>query len=261
MGRSHAASGWCTGLAVAPLVGLHQLPQVLLFAVVTAGWSLAPDLDHPQSWASNSLGWFTRRLSRGLRRLSAAVYRWTRRPLDRRSTGTHRYLSHAPLFAVLVGTLVWAGTLLGTLAGGQWGRWLVLCPLAAGVGLGGLVLGRWVLLAGTVPVAWGLLAGGDSVAGVLGSVQGWIGFAVIVGCVTHHLGDTVTEHGCPLFAPFPIGGQAWRRVQLPACLRFTTGSKFEKRYVFGAFAVLGVLLLPGVLPLLVHTAGQVLAAR
>jgi membrane-bound metal-dependent hydrolase YbcI (DUF457 family) len=231
-------------LAVAPLLGLTQLSQALLFASVTAGWSLAPDLDHPNSWATHSLGWLTGGLSSGLRQLSGATYRWTRRPLDRESTGTHRYLTHAPVFLIAVGTVVWLVTLVG-------GQWMVLCPLAVGILLGGLVLGRWVLLAGTVPVGWGLLAGGDSVSSVLGGAQGWIGLAVAVGCITHCLGDAVTEHGCPLFAPFPVQGQAWRRIRPPSWLRFEVGGKFETRRVFPVFVVLGVLLVPGVLPVVV----------
>ncbi len=250
MGRTHALSGWCVGLLVAPLLGAGSLAQSLLVAATVAGWSLAPDLDHPNSWATHSLGWLTGGLSGGVRWLSGATYRWTRRPLDRESTGTHRYLTHAPLFAVALGTVVWLGTFVG-------GQWSVLCPLAVGILLGGLVLGRWVLLAGTVPVAWGLLAGGDSVSGVLGSVQGWIGFAVIVGCVTHHLGDAVTEQGCPLLAPFPVRGQAWRRIRPPSWLRFEVGGEVETRRVFPAFAVLGVLLVPGVLPVVVSVVSAV----
>lgn len=237
MGRSHAASGWCVGLATAPLLGLHSLPQVLLYASTVAGWSLAPDLDHPGAAATRWGGWLTGWLSLALRELSALVFEATRTPRDRASEGTHRHLSHTAAFAVVLG----AGTALGTWLS-PW--WVVLVPVAVGTLLAGRVLGTWVLVAGTVPVAWGLVAGGD----VLFPVRGWIGVAVALGCLTHILGDAATKAGVPILWPIMIRGQRWRRLGSPYWLRFPAGGWVEKTYVFPAFAVLGVLLMPGVLP-------------
>jgi membrane-bound metal-dependent hydrolase YbcI (DUF457 family) len=236
MGRSHAASGWCTGLAVAPLVGLHQLPQVLLFAVVTAGWALAPDLDHPGAVATRWGGWATEGLSVGLQWLSAVVFAATRTQRDRDSEGTHRHLSHTALFAVLVGVVTALATVVS-----PW--WMVLVPVAIGALLAARVLGNWVLYVGCIPLVWGILVGGVT----LGAVQGWIGVAVALGCVTHSAGDALTLAGCPLLAPLPIRGQRWFRVGPPRVMRFRTGGDVEQLVVFPVFVVLGVLLVPGVL--------------
>jgi membrane-bound metal-dependent hydrolase YbcI (DUF457 family) len=240
MGRSHAASGWCVGLAVAPLLGLDRLPQVLLFASVTAGWSLAPDLDHPGAVATRWGGWVTGWLSLMLRELSAWVFEGTRTPQDRDSEGTHRHLSHTFVFAAVVGT----GTSLGTWLS-PW--WAVLVPVVVGTLLAARSLGRWVLVAGTVPAGWGLLAGGD----VLSPLSGWIGAAVGLGCVVHILGDALTRAGVPFLWPVPIRGQRWFRIGTPRCVRFAAGGDGERLVVFPVFAALGVLLVPGVLPVAV----------
>lgn len=244
MGRSHAASGWCTGLAVAPLLGLHALPQVLLFAVVTAGWSLAPDLDHPGAVATRWGGWVTSWLSLGLRRLSAWVFVVTRTARDRDSEGTHRHLSHTVVFAVLVGGAVAVGTALS-----PW--WVVLLPVVVGVLLAARSLGQWVLLVGAAPLAWALLGGGD----VLSPVRGWIGLAVALGCVVHILGDALTRAGVPFLWPLPICGQRWFRVGSPRCVRFAAGGEAERLLVFPAFVLLGVLLVPGVLRVVSSSVG------
>lgn len=236
MGRSHAASGWCVGLAVAPLLGASSPAQSLLVAATVAGWSLAPDLDHPGAVATRWGGWLTAWLSRGLRVLSAVAFEATRTPRDRDAAGTHRHLSHTLVFAGVVGTVTAVGTWLS-----PW--WGVLVPVAVGTLLASRSLGRWVLVAGTVPVAWGLLAGGD----VLSPVRGWIGVAVALGCVVHILGDALTRAGVPFLWPLPIRGQRWFRIGSPRCVRFAAGGEAERLLVFPAFVLLGVLLVPGVL--------------
>ena len=82
MGHSHALTGWCAGLAVAPLVGLHTLPEVLPFATAAAGYALLPDLDHPGATASRFLGPLTGLLSRLLRLCSRGLYALTKGPRD-----------------------------------------------------------------------------------------------------------------------------------------------------------------------------------
>lgn len=249
MARSHAASGWCAGLLVAPLLGAGSPAQSLLVAATVAGWSLAPDLDHPGAMATRWGGWVTGWLSRGLRALSAFAFEATRTPRDRDSEGTHRHLSHTLLFAAMVGTAAGVGTAVS-----PW--WGVLVPVGVGTLLAGRSLGRWVLVAGTVPVAWGLLAGGDT----LSPVRGWIGVAVFLGCVVHILGDSATRAGVPFLWPIPIRGQRWYRIGTPRGWRFKTDSVLETRWMFGGFAVVGVLLFPGVLPVATAVAGSILAS-
>lgn len=250
MGRSHAASGWCSGLLVAPLLGASNPAQSLLVAATVAGWALAPDLDHPHATATRWGGWATAWLSRGLRALSAVVFEWTRTPRDRDAAGTHRHLSHTAVFAVAVG----AGTAVGTALSPWWG---VLVPVAVGTLLAARTLGMWVLVVGCVPVGWGLLVGGDE----LSPVRGWIGVAVALGCVVHVLGDALTRAGVPFLWPMQIGGQRWFRLGSPRCVRFPAGGRFETRVVFRVFAVASVLLVPGVLPVAFGVAGRVLALQ
>jgi membrane-bound metal-dependent hydrolase YbcI (DUF457 family) len=98
-------------------------------------------------------------------------------------------------------------------------------------------------------VVWGLLAGGD----VLSPVRGWIGVAVFLGCVVHVLGDALTRAGVPFLWPLPIRGQRWFRIGSPRRLRFAAGGDAERLFVFPVFVLLGVLLAPGVLPVVVSS--------
>lgn len=240
MGRTHALTGWCAGLAVAPATGITTLAQAVVFSATTAGFALLPDLDHPKARASRLLGPVTRALSWLLRRASAGVYAVTQGPRDSEdSAGTHRHLSHTVVFAVLLG----AATAAGTAWGGAW--------VAAGVVVFGLLLaqdalGDWLLPVAGAAVVWWVVENSPDVTGHLDEVAGWLGIAVAVGCVTHCLGDAVTESGCPFLFPIPIAGQTWYELRPPSWLRFTTGEKVENRAVVPVFSVLAVVLVPGV---------------
>jgi membrane-bound metal-dependent hydrolase YbcI (DUF457 family) len=239
MGRTHSATGLLAGLAVAPLLGLHEPAEIGLFAAATAGYALAPDLDHPTSRASMLLGPVTERLSSGVRRLSAWTYRQTRRPRDDRGKGTHRHLSHTFVFAGVLGGLTAVG-------GAALGPWFVLAILAFGLMLAMDALGDWValgvLLAGAVSVFTGGLFE------TLDSIGGWIGFAVALGCVVHCLGDALTLSGCPFLWPIPIRGEAWRELGPPKMVRFRTGGVFEGFVVWPVTLVGAVLFCPLVGP-------------
>jgi hypothetical protein len=237
MGKTHAASGWCAGLALARLVGIESLSETLVFAATTAGWALGPDLDHPGARASRLLGPVTGGLSWLLRRASSALYAATKGPRDENHNGTHRHLSHTVLFAGAVGGLTAAGVAVG-------GPWVVAGVVLFGVLLAADALGDWLLL-----VALGagvLLAATTDVWTALTAVGGWLWIAVTLGCITHCLGDALTLSGCPFLFPLPIAGETWYEIRPPRPLRFRTGGDFETRAVFPVFAVLGVLLIPGV---------------
>lgn len=249
MGRSHAATGAVAGLAVAPLLGM-DVPTTALFATVAAGYALAPDLDHPGATASRLVGPLTGLLSRGLRALSAAVYRATKGPRDERCSGTHRHLSHTLAFAVVLGMLAAVGTSYG-------GRWAVLGIVAFGVLLAGDALGDWVLAVAAALVGWAALSG--DVWSALDGAAGWVGVAMALGCFVHCLGDSLTLSGCPWLWPLPIAGETWYELRPPRLLRFRTGGGVEQ-VVFGLTVVAGVLLLPGVWPLLWPVVAEVWAA-
>jgi membrane-bound metal-dependent hydrolase YbcI (DUF457 family) len=245
MGRTHALTGWCAGLAAAPLAGVATGAPQVVFAAATAGFALLPDLDHPGATASRFLGWFTGAISWVLRWSSARLYAVTKGPRDERRTGKHRHLSHTVLFAGALGGATAAGTAAG-------GPWAVLGVLALGLLLAATVLGDWVLLVGLAGGVW-MAAHTDFVA-ALAEVAGWLGLAVAVGCVVHDLGDAVTEAGCPFLFPLLIAGETWYEIRPPRWLRFRTGKWFEQMVVFPAFAVLAVVLAPGVLEAVRHLA-------
>lgn len=210
----------------------------LVFAVVTAGMALVPDLDCGSATASRLLGPITGVISRVLRCMSRNLYALTKGPRDEDWTGEHRHATHTVLFAGFLGLLVWIGTSLPA------GRWVTLGVLAFGVLLAQAALGDWIALVGGVG-ALALAVNGFTAA--LDGTRPWLWIAVILGCVIHCLGDALTLSGCPFLFPIPIRGETWFELGTPHALRFRTGGEVEQRFVFPVFAVLGVLLLPGVL--------------
>ncbi len=238
MGRTHALTGWCAGLAIAPLVGAGTVEQTMLFAVTTAGFALLPDLDHPHARASKLLGPFSRVLSWLLRKMSGALYQVTKGPRDEKRTGTHRHLSHTVLFAVGLGALASAGTTAG-------GPYAVAAVAVLGLLLAEDALGDWLLLVSAGGVVWWLYQAGPNPTAQLEELSGWLGIAVAAGCFTHCLGDAITESGCPFLFPIPIAGETWYELRPPKVLRIRTGKKVERLLIFPVFTVVGVLLVPG----------------
>ena len=238
MGRTHALTGWCAGLGVAQYVGLTSIEQAVLFAVTTSGFALLPDLDHPHARASKLLGPVSRALSWLLRRVSAMIYQITKGPRDERRTGTHRHLSHTVLFAVGLGLAASAGTKAG-------GPYAVAAVAVLGLLLAQDALGDWMLAVSAAAVVWWLRVAGPDPLAELGHMSGILGIAVAVGCFTHCLGDSLTESGCPFLFPVPIAGETWYEIRPPKVFRLRTGKRVERLLVFPAFAVLGLLLIPG----------------
>lgn len=251
LGRTHALSGWCAGLAVAPLVGLHTITEVVPFAAASAGFALLPDLDHPGASASRFLGPVTGLLSCMLRACSRAVYRWTRGARDEDCDGTHRHLTHTVLFAVLLGVLAASFSEFG-------GGWVVAGVIGFGLLLAADVLGDWVIVVSGGAAA--ITAAGGGLAGALAASAGWVGIAVMLGCVVHCLGDAITLSGCPFLWPIPIAGETWYELRPPRFLRFRTGGRIETWLMFPVFAAAGVLLLPGVWPAAVQAAATIAAS-
>jgi membrane-bound metal-dependent hydrolase YbcI (DUF457 family) len=244
MGRSHALSGWCAGLALAPVIGLGSAAEVIPFAAATAGYALLPDLDHPGAGASRLLGPITGALSWLVRAFSSALYAVTKGPRDEKSSGKHRHASHTLVAAMLVGDLA-------SYLGSRGGPWAVLGVVAFGLLLAVDALGDWLLL--ILGVA-GLLIAADWLPGTaplaavqagLGEIGSWIGVAVAAGMFVHCLGDTLTMSGCPWLWPIPIRGETWYEIRPPKGLRFRTGGRIERVLVAPALCVAAVLLLPG----------------
>ena len=249
MGRSHALSGWCAGLAVAPLVGLTSVAEVVPFAAATAGYALLPDLDHPGASASRLLGPVTELVSGAVRAFSGVLYNLTKGPRDEEGTGKHRHATHTLAAAVLLGFL--AANL------GDRGKWAVLAVAVTGLVLAADVLGDWIILAVLAAAGWSVVgtadpltplpgtAAADAVQAGLAQIGSWIGVAVAVGMFVHCLGDSLTRSGCPWLWPLPIRGETWYELRLPRPLRFSTDSWVERLIVAPILLAVGVLLLPG----------------
>lgn len=280
MGKSHVTSGWVTGALIGH--GLNALPQVTIPAagvcalgIVAAGASALNDLDHPNASASRMLGPVSGLLSMLVQFYARLMYRATRGPGDPLTRGAHRGATHAlpllllpcALLAVLPQVAHELGGMVAVVGGKDpavvvaWsqrasliviGGVLVFCVLlavdrlgyaalvAAGVAFVGLLAGGWV---GTDPV------------GQLVVAAPWIALAVLVGTVTHVLGDWVTEYGLYALAPLYRRNRGtsrerrWVRLALPKWLAFRTNGWFERWVVFRLLLVpSAVVVVPGVWP-------------
>jgi membrane-bound metal-dependent hydrolase YbcI (DUF457 family) len=249
LGRTHATSGLAAGLAVAPTLGLSSLTALVPFAVATAGYSLAPDLDHPKATPSRLLGPLTGVLSRGITAMSRGVYAATRGPQDDYQVGAggHRALTHTIAFALVLGALAAVTSLASP--------WVVAGWLAFGALACAAALGEWAILAVAVGIAIPAFTHPHGALALLGTMQGpTIGIAVALGALTHLAGDGLTRSGIPALWPLPIDGQRWHDAHLlPEKARLHTGKLPEKLLIFPALIVLAVLL---ALPYAAHLPDQ-----
>lgn len=190
------AAGW---LAVAPAVAPGMTStQVGVSTVVAAGAALAPDIDHPGSTVSRSLGPASRLASAGV---SAAA-------------GGHRMLTHSFAFVALVAAVAW-----GTMA--LWGPTAAALWAAIPVALATPLLARRLPI--FISTGTGLLLAAllwYAIHDGLLAYDGWLLPAVTIGVLLHTVpGDLLTPSGVPLLAPFTR-----RRFAIPL---FRTGSPVE----------------------------------
>lgn len=231
-GPTHAVMGLAAWGGVSLLAithGVHVGQDTWIAgAALTSGAALLPDLDHPPATVSRSFGPVTKVLSRGVDGFSVGVYNLTRFKNDPHRDGGHRTFTHTVVFAALLGVVVTSLVLLDN----QWVNAALLFFLS-GLGVRGL-LHEWDHKADTFVVtafaavitwvAWDWLHTGDHRAA-------WFGTAVITGCLAHCVGDSVTEDGCPMLWPIPLGRRLWRPVGLPTPMRYRTGGKVELLFV------------------------------
>lgn len=230
MGPTHAMSGAAVGLAVAQLLpeewgGVNTVQEAFLYAGLTAGAALLPDLDSPSATVSRSFGPFTQALSHTVENTAQGFVNLTRARKDPKCRNGHRTLTHTIWFALAAGAGATAlisafgkpaviGLLfifLGLAIRGlfpEWSKktdWLIVTAISAA-----LAYGAWYF----IPV--------DSFGLVMGS-------AVTVGCVTHMLGDLATKQGIPAFAPvLQFGRKRWWKLKLPGFLSITASGPGDK---------------------------------
>ncbi|HEX3788132.1 MAG TPA: metal-dependent hydrolase [Pseudonocardiaceae bacterium] len=231
-GPTHAVLGLASWAAVSLLASAHGItvdPQTWIAgAALTSGAALLPDLDHPPATVSRSFGPVTKGMSHVVDKVSVGIYNTIRLKRDPHRNGGHRTFTHTAVFAALAGTLTSSLLLLHL-----WWVTAILLFFFTGLGVRGL-LHEWdhradtfVVIAASLVITWQcwrwLNTGGHHAE--------WAGLAVLVGCLAHCLGDAITEDGCPVLWPIPLGLRLWRPIGLPTPMRYRTGGKVELRFV------------------------------
>jgi membrane-bound metal-dependent hydrolase YbcI (DUF457 family) len=198
LGHTHALSGAVAGTAVGLYVTHLSMPGLALFAGLTAGAAVLPDVDHPNSSLAHSFGFLTK------------GFAW----LVGRISGGHRHLTHAVLGVAGFWGLAWLAVKFRPDLAGKVGLTLFLALIIAS-GLYALAVtghGADVL---AIAAAIALV--------VTGTWLGLLALATVLGCATHVVGDLMTDEGCPLAFPFSDRHQH----VLPRPLVFTTGTRPE----------------------------------
>lgn len=205
LGHTHALSGLVTGTAVGMYASHVRIEHVALghlspghlaiFAGLTAGAAVLPDIDHPDSTLARSFGFLTK------------GFAW----LVGKISGGHRHLTHAILGIAGFTVLAWLAVKFRLDIGGKIALALFLSLIIAGALYALAVHGHGAdVLA--IAAAIALVIRGYGLA--------LVAIAVCLGCVTHVLGDMLTVQGCPLLYPF----SDWHFRLLPEPLAFTTGT-------------------------------------
>jgi membrane-bound metal-dependent hydrolase YbcI (DUF457 family) len=76
----------------------------------------------------------------------------------------------------------------------------------------------------------------------------FLGAALLVGGITHLLGDMITSHGCPAFWPLPMDRETWHCIGVPDDVSVKVGGKVEVyvlRTLFFAICVASGIALSG----------------
>ncbi|WP_345358020.1 MULTISPECIES: metal-dependent hydrolase [Saccharopolyspora] len=243
-GPTHAMSGLAAWAAVTAFAGTHAIGQLspktwVVGATLAAGAALLPDIDHPKSTVASTFGAVSRGASAAISGFSGFTYRLTRTKRDSNREGTHRGFTHTVVFAVLAGLITTA--IVQTSQGAALG---VLMFVFAGLAVRG-IMHTWcprrdaILITAT---SLGLTAACWAWAGDQPTDAAAFGVAVMVGCVAHFIGDAITEQGCPMLWPIPLGGKTWYPVAPPKPMRMRTGGKVEMALIGPGLTVVAVLL-------------------
>lgn len=241
MAAGHVLTGVAAGMYATSLAGQGATGTLLAGALVCAGASLLPDVDHPDATAATTFGGLSRAVAARVAWAGRAVHELTRTRWDRPSEDGHRTVTHTLVFAVLAGVTAWA--LARVFAP------LVLLPTTC-LAVRGVMpdsLSR-IRLVRVVTVAVLGTALGWFVGSRLPSAHPalWIGGLVALGCFVHCLGDSLTRAGCPWLWPLPILGRRWFPIGGPRFTRFRAGGPVE-RWVVVPLLALGALVIGGLL--------------
>lgn len=217
MGPTHSVSALAAGLATTIALnntGIYDFTPAtaLIFASITAGAGLLPDLDHPQATLARTWGPVSKIIAQITNSISAGFANMTAGPKDRHVENGHRKLTHTALFSLIIAPAI----VLALISfGGFWAQMAVVYFFVT-LALQGLFrdyiksLGPILANLLSICITYGLAqAAPETLHPTL------LAFAVAVGCVAHIAGDAPTHSGVPFFAPFiRIGGKRWNDVHL-----------------------------------------------
>lgn len=202
MGASHATSGLVAGLGAGILLH-YSLPADAALSGFTAGMALIPDLDACHGSAARSLGLISGAVSHVVRAVS----------------GGHRHATHS-----LMGIGVFTG--LAWLSGHYRHDW---------AGMAGLALLLVIAVSSSLEalrVTDGHTADVIAIGVAVGVIWYGYGLALVplatgLGCLTHCLGDSLTDSGVMWL--YPLSKHRFHFLPEPAA--FTTGTWPETRIV------------------------------
>lgn len=224
-GRTHAAIG-AASMAGAALSGV-PLTDCAMMAAISAGFSLGPDIDTPESTASRSMPAVVHRTAHRIShhvRTQTSTYPWDTQyfqwKISHGHDPEHRALTHTVVFGVAVtGVCVGASFFLGTL------------PV--------MFLAAWWchrLSPYLVPVLILMV-----VASAMDPLPCWmVTWAVGVGWLSHIIADGCTTSGVPALWPLMVRRKRWYRVRL---LGSSLKSGDSREWIAGA-AVSAMMNLP-----------------
>lgn len=230
MGPTHAMSGAAAGLALGAFLPAHwggaeSAAELFVFAGVTAGAALLPDLDTPQGTLARSFGLVSTTAAHVVENTSQAIYNVTKTRKDDPINNGHRTATHTIWFALLAGGAVSALV-------GSFGKTAAVGVLffMLGLAIRGLAP-TWTKKQDWLYVTGLSLALALAVWAILPASAGSaaLGAAVAVGCLTHLLGDMITKRGVPLLGGVvSIGGKRWWDFGPPAPLRIRANGMADR---------------------------------
>src|SRR5258706_12828897 len=243
-GPTHAMSGLLAWSAVTALATDHAIGQLsprawVVGAVLAIGAALLPDLDHPESTVSSTFGSIRQGISSGMNALSHGVYRLTRTKRDSNRDGGHRGLTHTLVFAIIAAVITTAIVQTSQ----KWAMpvlMFVFCALAVRG-----IMHKWSSRHDALMIT--LTSGGLTALCLLWTDQtsanaAACGVAVGIGCIAHYIGDAITEQGCPMLWPIPLGGKTWFPVAPPKIMRMRTGGRVEMSLIGPIVTIVSIWL-------------------
>lgn len=237
-------SGAAAGLAISAVLpvewgGPTSAVEALVFAGVTAGAALLPDLDTPQGTLARSFGVVSVGASHVVENTAQALYNLTKTSKDDPINNGHRTATHTIWFAMLAGAAT-AAIVTGFGKNGAVGVLFFMLGLAIrGLAPSWTKKQDWIVVTGvSLVLALAVWAALPASAG-----HASLGMAVFVGCFAHLLGDAITKRGVPLLGGvIAVNSRRWWDFAPPSMLRISANGLADQVLLTGFTVISGFLL-------------------